>query len=374
MSRRSTLTLAAVTVTVLAVVWVATYLALGLPVSAAIPFTYQVASIATLVVFARTKDYRVLPVQPAAPHHPAAVPAPVEPRRLRRVERCELWALVAPSVRCSSQRARGRPMVRRLRRADGRLRARSTAARRPPRPSRPGPDGLLRAQHRRRVADRLPAPPVRGPRPRRRPRQLRAACSSTSCRGRSPSGSSARPGSSPRRHDESRSCSPTSSASPRSRSGRPRAGGRRARRGLQRASTSSPSATAWRRSRPSATRTWSSAACPDPRPDHAEAVAEMALAMQDELGRHLRGDWARPRDPDRDPQRARGGRRDRAPQVHLRPVGRHGEHRQPDGVARPAGADPGHRGGLRAPALRLRVRGARRGRDQGQGTSSERTS
>jgi class 3 adenylate cyclase len=56
--QKVTLTLAAFTVTVLAVAWVGTYLALGLPLSAAIPFTYQVVSIATLVVFARTKDYR----------------------------------------------------------------------------------------------------------------------------------------------------------------------------------------------------------------------------------------------------------------------------------------------------------------------------
>ncbi len=36
--REVTLTLAATTVTVLAVIWVGTYLALGLPTSAAIPF------------------------------------------------------------------------------------------------------------------------------------------------------------------------------------------------------------------------------------------------------------------------------------------------------------------------------------------------
>jgi class 3 adenylate cyclase len=56
--QKTTLTLAAVTVTVLAVIWVATYLALGLPEPAAIPFTYQLVSIASLAVFARTKDYR----------------------------------------------------------------------------------------------------------------------------------------------------------------------------------------------------------------------------------------------------------------------------------------------------------------------------
>ena len=56
--QKVTLTLAAMTVTVLSVVWVGTYLALGQPVSAAIPFSYQVVSMVTLVVFARTKDYR----------------------------------------------------------------------------------------------------------------------------------------------------------------------------------------------------------------------------------------------------------------------------------------------------------------------------
>lgn len=56
--QKVTLTLSAVTVTVLSVAWVGTYLALGRPVSAAIPFGYQVASVVTLVAFARTKDYR----------------------------------------------------------------------------------------------------------------------------------------------------------------------------------------------------------------------------------------------------------------------------------------------------------------------------
>jgi class 3 adenylate cyclase len=52
------LTLAAVAVAAVAVVWVVTYLALGLPVAAAIPLAYQLASIVSLVGFARTKDYR----------------------------------------------------------------------------------------------------------------------------------------------------------------------------------------------------------------------------------------------------------------------------------------------------------------------------
>jgi class 3 adenylate cyclase len=57
--QKVTLTLATVTVTVLAVAWVVVYAALGLPLSAAIPFTYQAASIVSLIGFARNHDYRV---------------------------------------------------------------------------------------------------------------------------------------------------------------------------------------------------------------------------------------------------------------------------------------------------------------------------
>jgi adenylate cyclase len=57
--QKATLTLAASTVTLLAVIWVGTYLALGLPVSAAIPLGYQIVSIVSLVLFAWTKGYRL---------------------------------------------------------------------------------------------------------------------------------------------------------------------------------------------------------------------------------------------------------------------------------------------------------------------------
>ena len=56
-AQKAALTLAASTITILSVIWVASYLALGLPVSAAIPFAYQVATIASLVAFARSKSY-----------------------------------------------------------------------------------------------------------------------------------------------------------------------------------------------------------------------------------------------------------------------------------------------------------------------------
>jgi adenylate cyclase len=58
-AQKATLAIAATVVTALAVVWVGTYLALGLPLSAAIPFAYQVVSIASLALFARTHDYRL---------------------------------------------------------------------------------------------------------------------------------------------------------------------------------------------------------------------------------------------------------------------------------------------------------------------------
>ncbi len=49
-----------------------------------------------------------------------------------------------------------------------------------------------------------------------------------------------------------------------------------------------------------------------------------------------------PAAPDRDRHRPRGGRGNRAQQVHLRPVGRHGEHGQSYGVPRDSRHHPGH--------------------------------
>lgn len=57
---KSTFTLVASLVTVMATVWVATFFLLGRPVSASIPLTYQVASITSLAVFARTKDFLLI--------------------------------------------------------------------------------------------------------------------------------------------------------------------------------------------------------------------------------------------------------------------------------------------------------------------------
>src|SRR5688500_19294306 len=57
-SQKVALTLASSLITALSVVWVATYWALDIPVAAAIPFAYQVASIASIAFFARTKSFR----------------------------------------------------------------------------------------------------------------------------------------------------------------------------------------------------------------------------------------------------------------------------------------------------------------------------
>lgn len=59
-TNKATVTLVAIVVSALASIWVITYLALGRPLSASIPFAYQVASVASLVVFARTKRFRLL--------------------------------------------------------------------------------------------------------------------------------------------------------------------------------------------------------------------------------------------------------------------------------------------------------------------------
>jgi class 3 adenylate cyclase len=65
-AQKVALTLAASLITVLSVAWVGTYWALGLPQAAAIPFAYQVASIASLILFARSKSYRFFRVSQAA--------------------------------------------------------------------------------------------------------------------------------------------------------------------------------------------------------------------------------------------------------------------------------------------------------------------
>ena len=57
--RRSALVLSSLLVVALSFVWIATYAALGLWVSALIPFAYQVASLAGLRVLARTKRYTI---------------------------------------------------------------------------------------------------------------------------------------------------------------------------------------------------------------------------------------------------------------------------------------------------------------------------
>ena len=56
--RKATLTLTSALITVLSVIWVGTYAALGLWLPALIPFAYQLASVASIAAFARTKRYR----------------------------------------------------------------------------------------------------------------------------------------------------------------------------------------------------------------------------------------------------------------------------------------------------------------------------
>ena len=57
--RKSVLTLSAILMATLSLVWVGTYAVLGLWLSAAIPFAYQLASAASIYTFARTRRYRL---------------------------------------------------------------------------------------------------------------------------------------------------------------------------------------------------------------------------------------------------------------------------------------------------------------------------
>ena len=56
--KKQTLVLAAGTITALSVIWVVTYGLLGLYVAASIPFAYQIVSIISLIAFAKTHRYR----------------------------------------------------------------------------------------------------------------------------------------------------------------------------------------------------------------------------------------------------------------------------------------------------------------------------
>jgi guanylate cyclase len=60
--RKASLVLGAGLITILACAWTGTYFALGLPRSAAIPLTYQLATVVTIVAFLRTDRFRVLSV------------------------------------------------------------------------------------------------------------------------------------------------------------------------------------------------------------------------------------------------------------------------------------------------------------------------
>ena len=73
---------------------------------------------------------------------------------------------------------------------------------------------------------------------------------------------------------------------------------------------------------------------PEPRTDHAHAVADMALAMIEAVERVNCEVTDPPADAHRHSFRRRGGRGHRDPQIRLRHLGRCGEHRQSHGVAR----------------------------------------
>jgi adenylate cyclase len=65
-AQKVALTVSATLITFLAIIWVGTYWVLALPRAAAIPFVYQVASVVSLLVFARTKSYRFFRFSQAA--------------------------------------------------------------------------------------------------------------------------------------------------------------------------------------------------------------------------------------------------------------------------------------------------------------------
>ena len=91
------------------------------------------------------------------------------------------------------------------------------------------------------------------------------------------------------------------------------------------------------------------AGVPRQRPDHAHALAALALEMPG-CAKSCLPDARRTRPAAAHRHQLRAGRRrrDRPPPLPLRPVGRHREHGEPDGVARDARHDPDHSLDLRA--------------------------
>ena len=110
---------------------------------------------------------------------------------------------------------------------------------------------------------------------------------------------------------------------------------------------------------------------PEPQADHAERVASAALEMLPALTRV--GKWLDLplSGPDRVAHRRRGGRRHRPAEVRLRPVGRHGEHREPDGDPRRRRAHPVHGASLPAAERPVHLHATRRDRHQGQGIDAD---
>ena len=57
---KATLTLVSAVIAALGSVWVVAYFVVGRPLSASIPLVYQLASVASMIVFARTKRFKLL--------------------------------------------------------------------------------------------------------------------------------------------------------------------------------------------------------------------------------------------------------------------------------------------------------------------------
>ncbi len=113
------------------------------------------------------------------------------------------------------------------------------------------------------------------------------------------------------------------------------------------------------------------AGVPSPRPDHARALALMALDMVDAMRSSDGVGTPRSGSAGRDQFRPGGGGRHRPEALPVRPVGRCRQHRQPDGIAGDSGPDPDHPRDPRPDRGRVRVRAERDDPGQGQGRDGD---
>ena len=340
-ANKSLLVLVSVLILPVSLLWGGLYVGLGAP-SGLFAVVYLAISVASIALFARTRDCERPPADPAPRHPHRADDLDGPAGRLPRIRRVGLWGLLAPlgALVFNGVRPGARWYVAFVVLFLGSGIAGTVIG-----PDRAGP-GVVRerdpgAQRRGRwhrvlhpARGLLQPTPGRPGRPARRARAGGEPACSTSCRGSIAERLKARPETIADGFREvSVLFADVVEFTPRAEQARRRRRSSASSIDCSAISTSSPSGTTSRRSRPSATRTWSPRASPTAAGSRPRAGAPGARHGRERRTRR-RGRRPRARAADRDQLRPRRRRRHRPQALPVRPVGRRGEHREPHGIAR----------------------------------------